>query len=77
MKSLGRPSFILDEEAMAGLNDADLRRDEALRRVREVARLMARAGIHILITYDVSEEEAHPGRRLDQAGGEGEDEWVI
>ena len=62
---------------MAGLNGAEVDRDEALRRVREVARLMARAGVHILITYDVSEAEAHPGRRLDQAGREVEDEWVI
>jgi bifunctional enzyme CysN/CysC len=77
MRALGRTAFILDEEAMAGLNDGEVVRDEALRRVREVARLMARAGVHILITYDVPDAEAHPGRRLDQAGREGEDEWVI
>jgi bifunctional enzyme CysN/CysC len=77
MKALGRTTFILDEEAMAGLNGVEIVPDEALRRVREVARLMARAGVHILITYDVPDAEVHPGRRLDQAGREGEDEWVI
>jgi bifunctional enzyme CysN/CysC len=77
MKALGRTTFILDEEAMAGLNGGDVARDEGLRRVREVARLMARAGVHILITYDVPDADAHPGRRLEEAGREGEDEWVI
>ncbi|MDB5671608.1 MAG: adenylyl-sulfate kinase [Alphaproteobacteria bacterium] len=77
LKTLGRPTLILDEEMMAGLNMDIGDRDEALRRVREVAKLMTRAGVHVLITYGASDEEAHPGRRLDRAGREGEDEWVI
>ena len=80
LKALGRPSFILNEAALAGLNsDLPLHdRAEQLRRLREVATLMSGAGIHVLVTADVSADEARPGRWLDAAadGGDAE-EWVI
>jgi bifunctional enzyme CysN/CysC len=81
---LGRASFVLDEAAIRAGLSADLGTSEAeigenIRRVREVAKLMSRAGIHVLVALDVPAHEAHPGR---QAGAidieaEGADEWVI
>jgi len=81
LKALGRPAFVLDEAAIA-----DLVRDlpagetaERLRRAREVARLMARAGVLVLVTLEASVDEAHPGRRVDADAEQSQraDEWVI
>ncbi|TFI57081.1 sulfate adenylyltransferase subunit CysN [Sphingomonas parva] len=81
LAALGRPAFVLDAAALADLV-SDLGGDaraEAVRRGREVAKLMARAGVQVLVTLEASAEEAHPGRRIEAGAGEqeGADEWVI
>ncbi|MFL6844468.1 MAG: sulfate adenylyltransferase subunit CysN [Allosphingosinicella sp.] len=80
MKALGRPAFVLDEAALAGLVSdlAEVRQAELVRRTAEVAKLMSRAGVHVLVTLDVPPGQAVPGKRIDGAAGEEEaDEWVI
>ncbi|MDP8913119.1 MAG: adenylyl-sulfate kinase, partial [Pseudomonadota bacterium] len=75
---------VLDEPVLRGGLSSDLGEDEAaaaenVRRVREVAKLMAAAGVHVLVTIDPGEAEAHPGRQVDASRQveEGPDEWVI
>ena len=82
LKALGRPAFVLDEGALAGglnsdLGDAD--EAERVRRLREVALLMSRAGVHVLVSAAIPEAEAHPGRIVEAAegGADDADEWVI
>ncbi len=84
LQALGRATFILDDATLAAGLNADLDRDgndagESLRRLREVARLMSKAGIHVLVTRDVPAGEAWPGRRVTAADieQEGAGEWVI
>ncbi|MFN3389007.1 MAG: sulfate adenylyltransferase subunit CysN [Allosphingosinicella sp.] len=82
LKALGRPAFVLDEAAVAGGLNSDLAETDAaerVRRLREVALLMSRAGVHVLVSADIPEAEAHPGRIVEaaQAGGDDADEWVI
>ncbi len=80
LKALGRPAYVLDEAALSELT-SDLgegARAEIVRRAREVAKLMSRAGVHVLVTIEVPAEEAHPGRRVAADSEEqGADEWVI
>jgi bifunctional enzyme CysN/CysC len=81
LQSIGRPAFILDPAAIADLA-SDLGPDaaaERIRRAREVAKLMARAGVHVLVTLEAPAEESHPGRRVEAGSNEqeGADEWVI
>ena len=82
LKALGRPAFVLDEAALqSGLN-SDLGEEDAgerVRRLREVALLMSRAGVHVLVSADIPEAEAHPGRIAQAAedGADDADEWVI
>ncbi|PSJ41929.1 sulfate adenylyltransferase subunit CysN [Allosphingosinicella deserti] len=81
LAALGRPAFVLDEAAIADLA-SDLGEEaqaERIRRAREVAKLMARAGVHVLVTLEASDEQAQPGRRIDAGSNddEGADEWVI
>ncbi|HYJ83229.1 MAG TPA: sulfate adenylyltransferase subunit CysN [Allosphingosinicella sp.] len=84
LQAMGRMSFILDEESLREGLSSDLaegpeRMDEHVRRVREVAGLMSRAGLHILVAADVPAAEAWPGRQIgpDDLEQEGESEWVI
>ena len=84
LRALGQPVFVLDESVLRGGLSSDLGEDEAaaaenVRRVREVARLMAAAGVHVLVTVEASEMEAHPGRQVDAGRQveEGPGEWVI
>jgi bifunctional enzyme CysN/CysC len=84
LQAIGRMSFILDEASLrenlsSDLADGPADRAEHIRRVRAVAALMSRAGLHILVAVDVPAAEAWPGRQivpadLEQEGG---DEWVI
>jgi hypothetical protein len=41
--------------------------------------MMARAGVHVLVTLEASAQEAHPGRRVEAGANEqeGADKWVI
>jgi bifunctional enzyme CysN/CysC len=84
LQSMGRMSFILDEAALReGLNgdlsDAPADVAEHIRRVRAVATLMSRAGLHVLVALDLPAAEAWPGRQIDRADLDqgGEPEWVI
>ncbi|HEX8667423.1 MAG TPA: sulfate adenylyltransferase subunit CysN [Allosphingosinicella sp.] len=82
LKALGRPSFLLDDAALLAGLSSDLGEDdraEHVRRLREVALLMSRAGVHVLVTAEVPEAQAHPGRRVEAAedGEQGAEEWVI
>jgi bifunctional enzyme CysN/CysC len=83
LKAAGRHVFLLDEAALGGLagelGDDEAARAETVRRAREVALLMSRAGIDVLLAIDAREDEARPGRVI-QPGedeGEGGDRWVI
>jgi bifunctional enzyme CysN/CysC len=84
LQSIGRMSFILDEAALrenlsSDLADGPADMAEHIRRVRAVAGLMSRAGLHVLVAVDVPAAEAWPGRQLAPADldQEGESEWVI
>jgi len=49
-----------------------------VRTAREIARLVASAGVPALITINAAPNEAHPGRVVDSTkSDEGGDEWVI
>ncbi|MDT9597397.1 sulfate adenylyltransferase subunit CysN [Sphingosinicella rhizophila] len=84
LDALGHSNFLLDEETLRGgigsdLGEAPGDRAEYARRVREIARLMSRAGVHVLVAADIAPDEAHPGRSIsaDDIGQKGADEWVI
>ncbi|HEX8308215.1 MAG TPA: sulfate adenylyltransferase subunit CysN [Allosphingosinicella sp.] len=84
LQSSGRMSFILDEASIreqlsSDLADGPSDRAEHVRRVRAVASLMSRAGLHVLVAVDVPAAEAWPGRQIDPSDleQEGEAEWVI
>ena len=84
LQAVGRIGFILDEALLRTGLSADLGtvgedRTESIRRAREVAKLMALAGVHVLVAMDVAPEEAHPGRMVGPADldEKGADQWVI
>jgi bifunctional enzyme CysN/CysC len=81
LKAAGRQVFLLDEAALGGLagdlGDGEEARAERVRRAREVALLMSRAGLDVLLAIDAREDEAWPGRVLADGEGEGADQWVI
>jgi bifunctional enzyme CysN/CysC len=84
LQAMGRMAFVLDEAAMrdglsSDLGDGESDRAEHVRRVRAVAALMARAGLHVLVALDVPAGEAWPGRQVDSSDleQEGAGEWVI
>jgi adenylylsulfate kinase-like enzyme len=84
LQATGRMSFILDEASLreslnSDLADSPAGAAEHIRRVRAVASLMSRAGLHILVAVDVPAAEAWPGRQIVAADlePEGEAEWVI
>jgi bifunctional enzyme CysN/CysC len=72
LKALGRPSFVLDEAAMRGIGDEP-------RLVREVAKLMSTAGVHVFVTAETPAGEAHPGKHIDadEAEQDRSEDWVI
>ncbi|MGA9583229.1 MAG: sulfate adenylyltransferase subunit CysN [Allosphingosinicella sp.] len=84
LQAIGRMSFVLDEAALRETLNSDLADGPAdtaehIRRLRAVAGLMSRAGLHVLVAVDVPAAEAWPGRRIVPADldQEGEAEWVI
>ena len=84
LRALGQPVFVLDEPVLrsglsSDLGDGEAATAENVRRAREVAKLMAAAGVHVLVTVEAGEAEAHPGRQVDASRQveEGPDEWVI
>ncbi|HEY1607583.1 MAG TPA: sulfate adenylyltransferase subunit CysN [Allosphingosinicella sp.] len=83
LKAAGRHVFLLDAEALGGLagdlGAGEAARAESVRRAREVALLMRRAGVDAILAVDARAGEAWPGRVIDPAQGYGEeaDQWVI
>jgi bifunctional enzyme CysN/CysC len=84
LHALGRPCAILDEAGLRAGLCADLGAGEAdgaeiIRRARETAKLMAGAGMYVLVALAVPAAEARPGRQVDPATfeQEGADQWVI
>jgi len=84
LQATGRLAFILDDEALRdglssdlGVNEKDA--TERVRRAREVALLMARAGLDVLIAIDAPSSAAWPGRIIEDTDVDqlGADEWVI
>ena len=73
LKAQGRQPILIDDAAVALFPG-----DDPVRTAREVALLVASAGIPALITVQVLPEEAHPGRVIDSSKSEdGGEEWVI
>jgi len=82
--ALGRPVFVLSEDILDQGLTSDLADDpqhagERVRRAREAALLLARAGVEVLVTVQASTEEAVPGRVIDAAEliQESDGEWMI
>ena len=81
LQASGHPIFLLDAAGLADLN-ADLGEEspaEAIRRAREAARLLARAGVNVLIDFSASQADAHPGKWIDADAPDADasDDWVI
>ena len=77
----GHPIFVLDKAALGALN-GDLDGEpsgESIRRAREVARLLARAGVNVIVDVTGSESDAYPGKWIDAdaPGTDPSDNWVI
>jgi bifunctional enzyme CysN/CysC len=73
LKAQGRQAILIDDAAVAVFPGAD-----PVGTAREIARLVATAGVPALITVQASPDEAHPGRVVDSSKSEeGGDEWVI
>ena len=72
LKALGRPSFVLDEAAVRELGTAPAV-------VREVAKLMSAAGVHVFVTIEAPAGEALPGKQVNADEGleDRSEEWVI
>jgi bifunctional enzyme CysN/CysC len=73
LNALGRRAVVIDEGALSGFDAAS-----PIRTAREIARLMARAGLDVLIAIDAPSVEARPGQVVyaDECL-DGEDLWVI
>ena len=73
LKAQGRQAILIDDAAVAVFPG-----DDPVRTAREIARLVATAGVPVLITVQAGPDEAHPGRVIDSSKSEeGGDEWVI
>ncbi len=82
LRARGRPALILDAAAVRAGLSSDLGHSEAddaenRRRTGEVARLMSRAGVTVLIALDIPEGEARPGTRIDVTDAESDWDWMI
>jgi len=84
LRDRGQPVFVLQDSVLRSGLSSDLGQDELsgaenVRRAREVAKLMAAAGVQVLVTIDAPDAEAHPGRHVDASGDQdqGQGEWVI
>jgi bifunctional enzyme CysN/CysC len=78
----GRASFVLDEASLGdGLNrDLDASGEaeaEGRRRAAEVAKLLSRAGVTVLVAVQAPAGEAHPGTELDVRGAAQNWDWII
>jgi bifunctional enzyme CysN/CysC len=72
-KAQGKPAILIDDAAVAAFPGGD-----PVRTARELARLVALAGVPALITIQAGPDETYPGRVIDSSkSDEGGDEWVI
>ena len=73
LRAQGHNVVILDRQAIAAFGAPDL-----IRTARQAARILAAAGVQVLVTLGVAPEDAHPGERIDSGTkDDGGDEWVI
>ena len=73
LRAQGKPAILIDDAALAAFPGGD-----PVRTAREIARLVASAGVPALITIHAAPDEAHPGRVVDSSkSDDGGDEWVI
>ena len=73
LKAQRRQVSIIDEAAIAGFPAGD-----PVRTAREIAKLLAEAGVQVLITVEAQSGEAHPGRIVEASSEDnGGGEWVI
>jgi bifunctional enzyme CysN/CysC len=73
LRAQGRAAILVDDAAVAAFPG-----DDRVRTAREIARLVASAGVPVLMTVEIAPEDAHPGRVVDSSrSDEGSDEWVI
>ena len=72
LKSQNRPVVIIDDASLAPFEGAPANT------AREVARLVAAAGVSALVTINADREEAHPGQVIDSSSADEEGaEWII
>jgi bifunctional enzyme CysN/CysC len=78
-RALGRASFVLDEAALERLRGELEFAADRLHAAREIALLLRGAGVDVLITLDVAESDAQPGRRIVASDDSDDisDQWVI
>src|SRR5260221_2732240 len=73
LKAQGRPAILIDDSAIAAFPGAD-----PICTAREIARLVASAGMAALVTIEARPDQMHPGRVIDSStSDEGDGEWVI
>ena len=73
LRAQGQRVAVVDAAAVSAFDAAD-----PVRTAREAARLLASAGVNVLITLEAPNDQAYPGRRVDSQGqDEGGEEWVI
>jgi bifunctional enzyme CysN/CysC len=73
LKAQRRQVSIIDEAAIAGFPAGD-----PVRTAREIAKLLAAAGVQVLVTVEAQPAEAHPGRLIEASSeDDGGGEWVI
>ena len=73
LKAQGRSVLVIDDAAIYNFPGGS-----PVQTAREVAQLVAAAGVVVLVTVEAAPEEARPGRIFDPSSEEGEDDqWVI
>jgi len=82
LQARGRTTFVLDEASVRAGVGADLGASEAdevesRRRLREVARLMSRAGVTVLVSAEMPDGEDKPGTEVDVTGVGSDWDWTI
>jgi bifunctional enzyme CysN/CysC len=78
----GRTSFVLDEAILRGGLSSDLGASEedeaeARRRALEVAKLLGRAGVTVLVALEAPADGERPGTELDVGGAAQDWDWII
>jgi bifunctional enzyme CysN/CysC len=78
----GRASFVLDDASLRDGLNRDLAASgeaeaEGARRALEVAKLLSRAGVTVLVAVQAPAGETHPGTELDVGGAAQNWDWII